>query len=167
MKLCQFWETVIGTIPFRPDSELLHQFKDALDDDLNISKAWGVVHSWIRELNRSLAQGKLSAEQAATAVGTWKELDKVFGLNLKVKTPFQIRKAPAGIVPSGELFTVSGELTVPQEVRDLLKQRDLARKQRAYKLADHYRDQIKALGYLVEDTHGGQQVKELQPRPET
>ena len=165
IKLSQFWETTSGTIRSEPDSKFLRQFEDALDDELNVSKAWGLVHNWIRELNRSLSQGKVAPDQAANAVGTWKLLDKVFGLNLKVKTPFRMSESAPGIVPFGDLFDVVGEVKVPGEVKHLLMERDRARKAKSYRLADSYRDRIKALGYLVEDTPNGQQVKELHPPP--
>src|SRR5436190_6069782 len=41
-----------GTSPADPDEKLLQQFSGALDDDLNISAAWGAVFDWVREINR-------------------------------------------------------------------------------------------------------------------
>ena len=35
---------------------LLQHFTDALDDDLNISAAWGAVFEWVRETNRRIAE---------------------------------------------------------------------------------------------------------------
>src|SRR5712672_1888940 len=84
-KLLEFWDGTHGVIDVPPDpkdAELLRQFKDALDDDLNVSRAWGLIFEWIRDLNRSLSQNKLSANQAASAFKTWIELDEVLGLNL-------------------------------------------------------------------------------------
>jgi cysteinyl-tRNA synthetase len=159
-KLCQFWDKIVGVIPFQPDSAFVQQFQDALDDDLNVSKVWGVVHGWISELNRLLSRGKLSPDQAANAVGTWNELDKVFGLNLKVKTPLRMSKV-TGVVPFGHLFDVAGEVEVPSEVKDLLRQRIHAREAKEYKLADFYRNQIKARGYVIEDTPNGAQLKRI------
>jgi cysteinyl-tRNA synthetase len=160
-KLDQMWDTTAGTIPFEPDSALLRRFEDALDDDLNVSEAWGAVHGWIRDLNRSLSQGKLSPEQGSNAIGTWQRLNEVWGLNLDLRTPLRMWKEAPGIVPSGSLFGVAGGQGVPSEVTDLLRQRILARQAKDYKLADVYRDRIKALGYLVEDTPKGSQVKPL------
>jgi cysteinyl-tRNA synthetase len=85
-------------------------------------------------------------------------MDKVFGLKLEVVTPHRIRREP-GAVPSGELYHEGGDLKVPSEVKHLLRQRDLARTAKNYKLADVYRDQIKSRGYSVEDTPNGPQVK--------
>src|SRR5450759_3038034 len=36
--------------------DLLSSFTAALDDDLNISAAWGAVFEWVRETNRRLAE---------------------------------------------------------------------------------------------------------------
>src|SRR5580692_11076151 len=42
-----------------PDSELLKEFGEAMDDDLNVSRAWGIVFEWIRKTNRLISEGKL------------------------------------------------------------------------------------------------------------
>jgi cysteinyl-tRNA synthetase len=160
-KLDQMWDTTVGTIPFEPDRALLGRFEDALDNDLNVSGGWGVVHGWIRDLNRSLSQGKLSQEHAANAIGTWHRLNEVWGLNLKLRAPLRMWKEAPGIVPSGDLFGVAGDQQVPSEVTDLLRQRILARQAKEFKLADICRDRIKALGYVVEDTPKGSQLKPL------
>src|SRR5207248_1489418 len=36
----------------KEDSNLIDDFSAALDDDLNISGAWGAIFDWVRETNR-------------------------------------------------------------------------------------------------------------------
>ena len=68
------------------------QFSDALDDDLNISGAWGAIFEWVRETNRKLAENALDAAAAATALATWDKLDSVLGVGApkEVEVPAEI-----------------------------------------------------------------------------
>jgi cysteinyl-tRNA synthetase len=162
-KLLEFWDGTVGEINVPPDSkdvELIRQFKEVLDDDLNISKAWGLIFDWIRDLNRSISQGSLSPNQAASALAAWKELDKVFGLNFDLKSSVRMNEAQ-GVVPSGFLVDVAGEENAPDEVKHLLMQRMQAKKGKLFAHADALRDKIKSLGYLVEDTPKGMKLKKL------
>ena len=64
-----------------PDVGLIKQFEEVLDDDLNISGAWGIVFEWVREMNRRIAANQVSADAASVALATWENIDKVFGLS--------------------------------------------------------------------------------------
>ena len=55
------------------DSPLLGAFSAALDDDLNISGAWGAIFEWVRDTNRKLADNALDAAAAAAALATWEK----------------------------------------------------------------------------------------------
>ena len=67
------------------------------------------------------------------------DFDKVLGLNLD-----KIKKEK-----------------IPEIVYDLLKQREDARKNKDWKKSDELRDEIKALGFDVEDTKDGAIIKSL------
>jgi cysteinyl-tRNA synthetase len=51
------------------------------------------------------------------------------------------------------------EVTVPQEILDLVEQRQQARKEKRWKDADAFRDQVTAAGYEIEDTPQGPRVR--------
>src|SRR5262245_50802089 len=59
------------------DEKVLGLFTEAMDDDLNVSAAWGEVFKWVNEQNRRLAAGQVSASAAASALATWERLDQV------------------------------------------------------------------------------------------
>jgi cysteinyl-tRNA synthetase len=164
-KLLEFWDDTHGEIRVEVidprESELLERFKEALDDDLNISQVWGLIFEWIRDLNRALSQNKLSAQQAASAFVTWKRLDEeVLGLNLNLKSHLRMKEVP-GVVPSGTLAEVRGDEEAPTEIRNLLIQRIEARKIKDFKRSDQIRDELKAKGWVIEDSPKGQKLKEL------
>jgi cysteinyl-tRNA synthetase len=119
------------------DPTFISRFTEALDNDLNVSAAWGVVFDWVRETNKELASGAMNASAAATALASWQEVDRVFGLG-----------APQ-------------EEGAPPELQALLEERQAARKARDFKKSDAIRDELKAKGWAIEDTPKGPRLKKL------
>ena len=119
------------------DSALLARFYKALDEDLNVAGAWGVVFDWVRDTNRRLAESSLAPAAAASALAAWERLDSVLGVG-----------APAGV-------------TVPVEISAMVEARQAARKAKDFKRADALRDELKAKGWVIEDTAKGARAKRL------
>ncbi|MDF1544928.1 MAG: cysteine--tRNA ligase [bacterium] len=107
-------------------------FETALDDDLNISGALGVVFDYIRDINRLRAENKLSLSEKEKALELIKRFDSVLNLTYQ---------------------TESGDLDA--EVDDLIAQRTEARKNKDFARADEIRDQLTAMGIILEDTAQG------------
>ena len=124
-----------GSATASPDPTFLARFTEALDADLNVSAAWAVVFDWVRETNREIAGGVMSAESAATALASWREADRVFGLG----------------APRDE--------DAPPELLALLDERQAARKAKDFRRSDVIRDELKAKGWLIEDTPKGPRLK--------
>jgi cysteinyl-tRNA synthetase len=118
-------------------TELVKHFTAALDDDLNISAAWGTVFEWVREINRRLAENSLSTAKATAALTAWDKIDSVLGIG----APDEI-ESPAGLAA-------------------LLEARQAARKSKDFKRADAIRDELKAKGWVIEDTPKGPKLKKL------
>lgn len=110
---------------------LISEFDAALDDDLNISEALGVVFEFIRETNKRT----LSAGEASGIMAAWKALDEVLGFGMPMKTD------------------------VPGEVRQLVEERQAARQAKNFKRSDEIRDQLAKQGWVVEDTPKGPRAK--------
>ena len=113
------------------------RFNEAMDDDLNTADALGVLFDLARAANTfvSVPRTKKSVE-AVTALYT--ELMDVLGL--------MPRKA---------------EDEFPAEVLALLDERQAARKAKNYARADEIREQLKSLGYAIEDSRQGAKLKKL------
>lgn len=126
-----------GTTKAPPDPQLIAAFTGAMDEDLNISGAWGEIFKWISQTNRQLAESTLTAEQAASALAAWERVDAVLGV---------------GSAP---------DAAVPAELTALLDQRLAARKAKDFKRADAIRDELKAKGWVIEDTPKGARLKRL------
>ncbi|MBR0206230.1 MAG: cysteine--tRNA ligase [Clostridia bacterium] len=113
------------------------RFNEAMDDDLNTADALGVLFDLARAANTFVSVPRTrKAIDAVTALYT--ELMDVLGL-LPRKT--------------GEEF--------PAEVLSLLDERQAARKAKNYARADEIREQLKALGYAIEDSRQGAKLKKL------
>ena len=113
------------------------RFNEAMDDDLNTADALGVLFDLARAANTFVSVPRTkSAVEAVTK--TYTELMDVLGL-MPRKT--------------GEEF--------PAEVLALLDERQEARKAKNYARADEIRDQLKALGYAIEDSRQGAKIKKL------
>ncbi len=123
-----------ASVPLAGDS-LVSAFTAALDDDLNVSAAWGTIFDWVRETNKALAAGTLSPEQAAVALASWNQVDSVLGLGAVL------------------------EAGAPPELLALLDERQAARKAKDFKKSDAIRDELKAKGWVIEDTPKGPRLK--------
>lgn len=119
------------------DSRLLAEFSAAMDDDLNVSGAWGCIFNWVRETNKLLAANQVSALQAAAGLAAWQRIENVLGISERAKTE------------------------VPTEFLTLLEQRQAARKAKDYKRADAIRQELKAAGWVIEDTPQGPRLKRI------
>jgi cysteinyl-tRNA synthetase len=116
-------------------SNATRQFEEGMDDDLNISLGLAAVFEFVRDVNRLLADGRLSRENAQAVMAAMRQFDRVLGLLDEVDAP------------------------VDAAVERLLQEREQARKHRDFATADRLRAQIEDLGYVVEDTPRGPRLK--------
>lgn len=110
------------------------KFVSALSDDLNTADALSAVFELTREIN-TLLQGEYSKEEITLCKNTFLELTDILGL----------------------LYEDSKD-KIPDEVLELSKQRNAARKAKNFALADELRDRISELGYTVEETRQGTRI---------
>jgi cysteinyl-tRNA synthetase len=105
--------------------EYRRAFLEAVNDDLNMPKALTLVWKLVRE-EKELSGG----EKYKLLL----EFDKVFALDL-------------------EKEEIAEKL--PEEAEILIRKRDEARKAKDWETADKIREQLKAMGIIVEDTPQG------------
>jgi cysteinyl-tRNA synthetase len=122
---------------FKPELQPHGQFSTALDDDLNISAAWAVVYDWIRDMNKRITENSLSGNDAVTALKSWDKIDSVLGVGVKA------------------------EAEIPAEIQALADERTAAKKAKDFKRSDAIRDELKAKGWVIEDTPKGIKLKKI------
>ena len=111
----------------------MQKFEAALDDDLNISGALGVLFDAIRESNRALDEQTLNGAAAQKWLQWWAGIDRVLAIT----------------------GTRSG---IPDEIIALAEERVRARTAKDWKKSDELRDKIAALGWEVRDSKDGQKI---------
>ncbi|HEU5125997.1 MAG TPA: cysteine--tRNA ligase [Verrucomicrobiae bacterium] len=126
-----------GATTAEPDAKLIDEFTQALDSDLNIAGAWGAVFEWVRETNRRLTENALTPVQAAAVLAAWNKINSVLGIS------------------------AAAEAEAPAELRALLEERQAARKAKDFKRSDAIRDELKAKGWVIEDTPKGPKLKKI------
>jgi len=110
------------------------QFIREMDDDFNAAKASAVVFDYIHALH-AYEGNKQTLKRCMSIL---KELTDILGIVVEEKE------------------------TVPKDVKDLVKQRELARKDKNWNKADLIRGEITKLGFSVDDTASGPVVKKKQ-----
>jgi cysteinyl-tRNA synthetase len=120
---------------------LCAEFAEAMDDDLNTSRALAAVHDVVREGNAALASGSEGA--LAGALASVRGMLNVLGLDpLSIQwTDMQGDHQLRGVVDA--LVALA------------LEQRAAARTRKDWAAADAVRDQLKQAGVIVEDTPHG------------
>ncbi|MDD3301190.1 MAG: cysteine--tRNA ligase [Patescibacteria group bacterium] len=105
-------------------------FKEALADDLNIPKALALVQEILK-----------SVEDPNDRLKTILDFDQVFGLGLS----------------HASVDNLDPE-SLPEDVTKLLTARNSARENKDWNESDRLRDEIRARGFLVEDTKEGMKI---------
>ncbi|MBQ2818433.1 MAG: cysteine--tRNA ligase [Clostridia bacterium] len=117
-----------------PDFEA--KYCEAMDDDFNTANAIGVIFELVSAANIVVKPG-LNKAVAKAALDMLLKLTDVLGLLKKDKTG------------------------ADDEIMQLVEKRQQARKAKDWATADAVRDQLKAMGYVIEDTAQGPKVKKL------
>ncbi len=120
-----------------PDTEYLARFAEAIDDDLDTPRTIALLWELIKDPG---TQNKKA---------TMLEFDKVLGL---------------GFSPGKLLATVRENISVedtPIIIKNLLLEREIARKNKNWQKSDDLRDEIERMGYKVIDTDNGVKIAKM------
>ena len=112
--------------------EYENRFHEAINDDLNMPLAMGVVWEVIREEKKSKKYAELI-----------EKFDEVLGLDLKNYQNYQ------------------KEIEIPENIKELIEKRNQARKEKKWEESDKIRDEIQKLGYNIKDTKEGIKIEKL------
>ncbi len=117
--------------PYPELDQLIYNFKhgfiDAMDDDLNISAATASIFRIVKQVNILIPEKKIDQDGASKIVDVFRDIDSVL-----------------------KIFDFSDELTDP-EIEHLIQERDKARLEKNWDLADKIRDQLQSCGITIKD----------------
>lgn len=114
-----------------------NRYIDVMDDDFNTADAISVIFDMVRDINSSINENS-SKKVAKDSLNLIRELGE-----------------PLGILQR----SVRGNLE--DEIQRLIEERQAARKAKNYALADKIRDDLKAMGIVLEDTPAGVRWKKI------
>lgn len=118
-------------------SPFTQRFTNAMDDDFNTPEAVAVLFDLAHEINRLKKANDLKAATEHGAV--LKQLGGVLGI---------LQHNPAQFL--------QGDVDIdPAEIERLIQQRNQARQAKDWAMADKVRDQLQAMGVVLEDGAGG------------
>jgi len=123
------------------------EFMKRINDDLNMPRTLAVLNDLIQDHS-------LGSKEKLKLIGGF---DKVLGLELLKEESTSIKRRTATI--TADAFIVKSENK--EEILKLVEQREEARKKKDFKLSDKIRTEIKAKGFVVEDTPEGPRVKKI------
>jgi cysteinyl-tRNA synthetase len=107
------------------------EFFRALADDLNTARALGAIFEMIREINPSIESQELRTSDARAVMEFLLEFNQI-----------------------AAVFEDAAEM-LPEEIEELVNQRQNARSSRDFALADKIRDELRAKGIVLDDTRDG------------
>ena len=110
----------------------LKEFEAGMDDDLNTSVALAAVHELTRKVNTVLAKRSLREDNKREVLAAVERIDSVLNV-----------------------FGQPDAVVLDEEIQKLIDERQQARHRRDFARADALRDQLAALGVILEDTKDG------------
>ena len=136
------------------DTEALNSFIEAMDDDLNTSKALAVLFSLVDKLKKTAAEDTLDVKKiTATIVFLGETLG--FDFTLKDKPELSLEDLKARILPIYEEFGFENSMEPKALLDKLIEDRNLARANKDWAKSDLIRDKLLAAGILLKDSKDG------------
>lgn len=117
---------------FNAVQKALRSFETAMDDDLNTAAALAAVHDMVRDINSVIATRPISSDEKAAALEAIDKFNSVLGI-----------------------FDVTADEMLDDEINALIQERQDARSRRDFSRSDQIRDELLAMGIILEDTKDG------------
>ena len=112
--------------------QFVQNFKKSMDDDLNISGALGELFKWVNYIFGCLDNNKISISQSDASINVLNDIDKVLGVLSEAKKE-----------------------EISEKISKMIAQRELARKEKNWELADKIRSSLDDMDIIIEDTDDG------------
>lgn len=120
-------------------------FQKSMDDDFNTPKAIAAIFDFINKVNSLIKKDKISTKESKEIIKTLKEFDKIFKIGL------------------GKTYHKHYRITLEDHagLKDKIQLRKQYREKKDWQKADEIRKEIEKLGYEIEDTENGTEIKKI------
>lgn len=120
--------------------EFKTKFEEAMDDDFNSAGAIAAIFDMIHFCNKALEEGGYESECLDVMKSSVLDLCAILGLKI-------------GIMPNRVINS--------KQIKEMIEDRNKARKKKDFARADHIRDRLKDMGIEIEDTPYGTRWKAI------
>jgi cysteinyl-tRNA synthetase len=125
-----------GKFPQIDFTKFKNNFESAMDDDFNTPQASAVIYDFVREINKAIAENE--------------NINVQFYLNVKEYLQ-QTAEGVLGIMDFSQIHAQSNGELENDLIELLIKLRTEAKQNKNYSLSDKIRDELKALGVILQD----------------
>jgi cysteinyl-tRNA synthetase len=125
-----------GKFPQIDFTKFKNNFESAMDDDFNTPQASAVIFDFVREINKAIAENE--------------NINVQFYLNVKEYLQ-QTAEGVLGIMDFSQIHAQSNGELENDLIELLIKLRTEAKQNKNYSLSDKIRDELKALGVILQD----------------
>lgn len=139
-KIYRLKKRIQGALDSHQDSAFQKNFLEALQDDLNISKALSILEEMLNTANQNLDKNPKDKNLQSQIQSDLNFLEKILGIGLK--NPI-------------EYFQLGISKEQKYQIEEKLQIRQQAKKEKNFELADSIREELKSQGILIMDTPNG------------
>lgn len=139
-KIYRLKKRIQGALDNHQDSAFQKNFLEALQDDLNISKALSILEEMLNTANQNLDKNPKDKNLQSQIQSDLNFLEKILGIGLK--NPI-------------EYFQLGISKEQKCQIEEKLQIRQQAKKEKNFELADSIREELKSQGILIMDTPNG------------
>ena len=138
--------------------KLKESFDAAMLDDFNTPEAMAAIFDATGRAGQEISTHPETAQEFAALKGTLEEILTIFGFDLEEERSYSVKPTTVvgrslSIIWRVEAASVQEEL--PQEIAQIVADREQARQEKNWATADRLRDELHAEGYTIEDTPEG------------
>jgi cysteinyl-tRNA synthetase len=139
-------------------AKLKESFDAAMQDDFNTPEAMAAIFDATGRVGQEISTHPETAQQFAALKGTLEEILTIFGFDLDEERSYSVE--PTTVVGRSlsiiwRVEAASAQEEFPQEIAQIVADREQARQEKNWATADRLRDELHAEGWTIEDTPEG------------
>ncbi len=140
-------------LPDVSDSDEIHSFKEAMDNDLNTSKALAVIFDSATKANKAVAEKDINSAKKYAAILL--KLTDVMGFNIEKEkmSEQELNNRLQQVVNEMEFLSEDDKkLTGYDLMNKIIEYRNIARKEKNWAIADKVRNLLDSISIVIKDT---------------
>jgi len=139
------------------------EFVAGLEDDLNISEALAALFTLIEQANSLIAKDRISQADALALKSFVIEIDEKILMIEPTSVYLKVDSAKIALTSDNVVLKADVSDKLDSAIQKKVEERQRARAERNFKLADEIRKELLDQGILLEDTKDGVRWKRVQP----